>query len=144
MSGFAGSAFAAKKGKGEVDGVTNTMSNSDGNKDNPSTTSSDSSLYTGDPSKTTDNITPTSRDTGGVSTNDLQTFSKCASGAALGDGRLTLADVNDCYGQVFDHGFGQGLSEPSSTHSTDPSKQGFESGTDQPSSTHGSDSSDNS
>ena len=40
-SGFAGSAFAAKKGKGEEDSVTNPMSNSDDNKDNPSTTSSD-------------------------------------------------------------------------------------------------------
>lgn len=116
MSGFAGSAFAAKKGKGEVDSVTNMMSSSDGNKDNPSTTSSDSSPNTGDPSKTTDNITHSSSGTGGVSISDLKTFSKCVSGAAWGDGRLTLADVNDCYGQVFDHGFGQRLSEPSSTH----------------------------
>ena len=93
MSGFAGSAFAAKKGRGEGDSVTNTMSNFDGNKDNPSTTSSDSSLYTGDPSKTTDNITPSSSGTGGVSISDLKTSSKCVSGAALGDGRLTLADL---------------------------------------------------
>lgn len=41
----------------------------------------------------TDNITPSSSGTGGVSISDLKTSSKCVSGAALGDGRLTLADV---------------------------------------------------
>src|ERR1051325_628353 len=75
VSGFAGSAFAAKKARGEEDSVTNTMSNSDGNKDNPSTTSSDSSPNTRDSSSTTDNISPSSSDTGGVSTSDLKAFS---------------------------------------------------------------------
>lgn len=118
VSGFAGYAFA-KKGKGG-DSTANTMTNSgdSGSNDNPAAASSSDSQTpnTRDSSGTTDNSnTPTSDTSGGISQKDLKTFSSCVSHDAL-DGRLNLADVNDCYGQVFDQGVGHALDQSSSTH----------------------------
>jgi hypothetical protein len=117
VSSFAGSAFA-KKGKG--DSTANTMTNSGGSsKDNPTATSSDSQTpNTRDLSGTTDNSNTPTSDTGGVSAKDLKTFSTCISHDAL-DGRLNLGEVNDCYGQVFDQGFGHALDQSRSTQGND-------------------------
>ena len=115
VSGFAGSAFA-KKGKGgsTADTITNS---GDSSKDSP--TASDSQTpNTHDSSGTTDNSNNTpAPDTGSVSAKDLKTFSTCVSHDAL-DGRLNLAEVNDCYGQVFDQGFGHALDQGNDLPST--------------------------
>jgi hypothetical protein len=116
VSGFAGYAFA-KKGKGG-DSAANTMTNpaDSSSKDNPGATSSSDSQSpnTHDLSGTTDNSnSPTSDTSGGISQKDLKTFFSCVSHDAQ-SGRLNLADVNDCYGQVFDHGLGQGVGQSSS------------------------------
>jgi hypothetical protein len=116
VSGFAGYAFA-KKGKGG-DSTANTMTNpaDSSSKDNPGATSSSDSQSpnTRDSSGTTDNSnTPTSDTSGGISQKDLKTFYSCVSHDAQG-GSLNLADVNDCYGQVFDHGLGHALDQSSS------------------------------
>jgi hypothetical protein len=119
VNGVTGYAFA-KKGKGG-DSTANTMTNSgdSGSNDNPAATSSSDSQTpnTHDSSGTTDNNnTPTSDTSGGsISQKDLKTFSSCVSHDAL-DGRLNLAEVNDCYGQVFDQGFGHALDQSSSIH----------------------------
>ena len=114
-SGFLGLAFAAKKGK---DSVTNTMTNSDGG-DSPVSLKSQSP-NTSDSSGKTDAAATTG---GGISTKDLKTFSKCVAGAAI-DGDLRLSDVNNCYGQVFDHGLGQGTDQSSSTRGSDLTNTG--------------------
>ncbi|MFL6422840.1 MAG: hypothetical protein ACJ71R_04540, partial [Nitrososphaeraceae archaeon] len=46
--------------------------------------------------------------------------SKCQSGSAA-DGDLTLAEVKDCYSQVFDQGQGQGKDQSSSARGNDQS-----------------------
>ena len=117
LSGFADSAFAAKKGK------VDRTANSDGSNDDLTTTPDSRTSNTRDSSGTTDNSTPTTPDTGGVSTKDLKTFSTCVSHDAL-DGRLNLAEVNDCYGQVFSQGFGHALDQSSSTLGKDLSSTG--------------------
>jgi ABC-type antimicrobial peptide transport system permease subunit len=86
-SSLVGSALAKK----EKDGQTNTITDPNGT--DVSSTPKSQSANVGGSSGTTD-------DTGGVSAKDLKSLSKCQSGAAK-DGDLTLAEVKDCYSQVF-------------------------------------------
>jgi hypothetical protein len=110
-SSLVGSALAKK----ERDGQTNTITDPNGT--DVSSTPKSLSANAGGSSGTTD-------DTGGVSAKDLKSLSKCQSGAAK-DGDLTLADVDDCYGQVFDQGAqGQGTGQSSSAGGNDQSQGG--------------------
>jgi hypothetical protein len=102
-SGPVGFAFAAKNGK---DGITDTMTNSEDGRDNP--TSSDPQTPSAEDSSGTTDDTANS-----VSEKNLKSFSKCVSGAAI-DRDLSLSEINDCYGEVFHQGLGQGLDQPSS------------------------------
>src|SRR5919197_4950366 len=90
-SGFVGSAFAAKKAR---DGQGNTIIGP--NVTDKSSSPKSQSANAGDSSGAIG-------DTNGLSAKELKKLSKCQSGAAA-DGDLTLADVKDCYRQVFDQG----------------------------------------
>ena len=97
--GFVGSAFAAKKVKQDEYGTVPAVA-SDKGKDKsalPAVLRDDSpkshSANAGDSGDTTG-------DNSGISAKDLKSLSKCQSGAAA-DGDLTLAEVRDCYRQVF-------------------------------------------
>ena len=84
-----GLAFAARKVVGNE--VTNTMvQSSDSGKTNSPNTQSD---YTGDSSDNTGG-------TDATFSKDLKKFSKCLTAVAA-DGDLALAEVTDCYHQVF-------------------------------------------
>ena len=88
-SGFVDSAFAAKKSQ-KTDYTYTTLSDGKDNVSGPRPQVDD----LGDSGSTP-------QDSSGISSSDLKKLSKCQSGAAE-DGDLTLADVNDCYSQVFD------------------------------------------
>ena len=99
VSGFVGSAFAAKKVKQDEYGTVPAVA-SDKGKDKsslPAVLRDDSpksqSANAGDSGGATG-------DTSGISAKDLKSLSKCQSGAAA-DGDLTLSEVTDCYSQVF-------------------------------------------
>ncbi|MFL6462323.1 MAG: hypothetical protein ACJ71J_15510 [Nitrososphaeraceae archaeon] len=109
-SSFVGFAFAAKK-EGSATYPKNTITNSDGEDKSSSRKSAASSA--GDISRATG-------DTNGLSTKELKKLSKCQSGSAA-DGDLTLAEVKDCYSQVFDQGQGQGKDQSSSARGNDQS-----------------------
>ena len=113
VSGFVGSAYAAtkkekvKENNGNEYGTVPTVSLSRDNKGNdnrdqlPAVLRSDAG--SGDEkSKSTNADGPSAAtgDTTGISAKDLKSLSKCQSGAAA-DGDLTLAEVKDCYSQVF-------------------------------------------
>ncbi len=91
--GIAGSAFAAKKNSQKSDttlsdgkdGVSGPMSNTV-NLPNSGTSSQDSNS-----------------NGNSVSKSDLNSLSKCQSGAAA-DGDLTLSELKHCYTQIFNHG----------------------------------------
>ena len=89
-SGLVGSAFAKKQKEGQ----TNTIVDPNGT--DVSSTPKSKSTDTGGSSGTTGN-------TGGISAKDLKSLSKCQSSAAK-NGDLTLADVDNCYSQVFNQG----------------------------------------
>jgi hypothetical protein len=112
LSGFVGSAYAAKNGK-----ITKNDANQYGTvptvatgKDNKGDNNSDklpAVLRSGgssddQKSKSTNADGPSAAtgDTSSISAKDLKSLSKCQSGAAA-DGDLTLAEVKDCYSQVF-------------------------------------------
>jgi hypothetical protein len=103
-SSFVGFAFAAKK-EGSATYPKNTITNSDGEDKSSSRKSAASSA--GD-------ISGATADTNGLSTKELKKLSKCQSGSAA-DGDLTLAEVKDCYSQVFDQGQGQGQGKDQSS-----------------------------
>jgi hypothetical protein len=113
VSGFVGSAYAAtkeKKVKADNEneyGTVPTVSLDKGNKGNnnsdnqlPAVLRSDNSGK--EKSKATNANGPNAAtgDTSSISSKDLKSLSKCQSGAAA-DGDLTLAEVKDCYSQVF-------------------------------------------
>jgi hypothetical protein len=110
-SSFVGFAFAAKK-EGSATYPKNTITNSDGEDKSSSRKSAASSA--GD-------ISGATADTNGLSTKELKKLSKCQSGSAA-DGDLTLAEVKDCYSQVFDQGQGQGKDQSSSARGNDQSE----------------------
>ncbi|MFL6402176.1 MAG: hypothetical protein ACJ71M_01670 [Nitrososphaeraceae archaeon] len=110
-SSFVGFAFAAKK-EGSATYPKNTITNSDG-EDKSSPRKSAASIA-GDTSGAT-------ADTNGLSTKELKKLSKCQSASAA-DGDLTLAEVKDCYSQVFDQGQGQGKDQSSSARGNDQSE----------------------
>ncbi|MFL6321237.1 MAG: hypothetical protein ACJ72Q_12250 [Nitrososphaeraceae archaeon] len=110
-SSFVGFAFAAKK-EGSATYPKNTITNSDGEDRSSSQKSAASSA--GD-------ISGATADTNGLSTKELKKLSKCQSGSAA-DGDLTLAEVKDCYSQVFDQGQGQGKDQSSSARGNDQSE----------------------
>jgi hypothetical protein len=125
-SGFVGSAFAAKK-EGSSIYPKNTITNSHGedkssSRKSPAASAGDSSGATGD--------------TSGLSARELKKLSKCQSGSAA-DGDLTLAEVKDCYGQVFDQGQGQGKDQSSSARGNDQSENGQGEQQIKPTSLHG-------
>ena len=111
VSGFVGSAYAAKQGKltkndvnqyGTVPTVVTGKDNKgDDNSQLPAVLRSDSS---GDQkSKSTKADGPsaaTGGDTSSISAKSLKSLSRCQSEAAA-DGDLTLSEVKDCYSQVF-------------------------------------------
>src|ERR1051325_8415709 len=112
VSGFVGSAYAAKQGKltkndvnqyGTVPTVATGKDNKGDDNSNklPAVLRSDSS---GDQkSKSTKADGPsaaTGGDTSSISAKNLKSLSRCQSEAAA-DGDLTLAEVKDCYSQVF-------------------------------------------
>ena len=109
-SSFVGFAFAAKK-EGSATYPKNTITNSEGEDKSSSRKSAASSA--GD-------ISGATADTNGLSTKELKKLSKCQSGSAA-DGDLTLAEVKDCYSQVFDQGQGQGKDQSSSARGNDQS-----------------------
>ena len=110
-SSFVGFAFAAKK-EGSATYPKNTITNSDGeDKSSPRKSAASSA---GD-------ISGATADTNGLSTKELKKLSKCQSGSAA-DGDLTLAEVKDCYSQVFDQGQGQGKDQSSSARGNDQSE----------------------
>jgi len=92
-TGIIGSAYAADKDKSSkfIDPTNTITDGSSGEK--PSYQKSQDSK-TGDPSAS-------SGDNSIIFPKDLKNLSKCQSGAAE-DGDLTLPEVKDCYGQVFD------------------------------------------
>ena len=99
-AGFVGSAFAAKKVKQADEYGTAPQVASDKGQDKsplPAVLRNDSpkshSANAGDSGGST-------QDANGISAKDLKTLSKCQSSAAA-DGDLTLAEVKDCYSQVF-------------------------------------------
>jgi hypothetical protein len=96
-SGFVDSAFAAKKSQ-KTDDTYTTLSDGKDNVSGPRPQVDD----LGDSGSTPQhNAGSSPQDSIGISSSDLKKLSKCQSGAAE-DGDLTLADVNDCYSQVFD------------------------------------------
>jgi hypothetical protein len=104
--GLVGSAFAAKKGRDSA-AVTNTIMTDPNGTDNSSSTKSQKT-NAGDSS-------PTAGNPNSISGKDFKSLSKCQSDAAK-DGDFTLNEVNDCYGQVFNHGgHRQGTDQPSSS-----------------------------
>jgi hypothetical protein len=108
VSGFVGSAYAAKKGKG--DSVSNTMSKSNDDSENPETSSNSESPNSDTPNQALDSTTPAPNN-GSPSAQDFKSLMNCASGPAL-DGHLNLAKLRECYGQVFGHG--EGMDQSSS------------------------------
>lgn len=109
--GFAGFAFAAKKGKGNS--VANTMTNSDdsggdsiNNNNNPAASSDSQIPNKDDPTGSIDN------------TNNLQSemqssLLKCLNGNGSGPS-LNLAKIKSCVGQLTSGGAGQGTEDQSS------------------------------
>jgi cytoskeletal protein RodZ len=116
VSGFVGSAYAAtKKEKVKENneneyGTVPTVSLGKDNKDNKGNDntdklpavlrSEDSSDDQKSKSTNADGPSAVTGDTTSISAKDLKSLSKCQSGAAA-DGDLTLAEVKDCYSQVF-------------------------------------------
>ena len=112
VSGFVGSAYAAKKKDNAMKSESNdneygTVPTVSLNKDKKGSDKTADSLpavlRSDDPkSKSTkaDGPSAATGDTTGISAKDLKSLSKCQSGAAA-DGDLTLAEVKDCYSQVF-------------------------------------------
>jgi cytoskeletal protein RodZ len=113
VSGFVGSAYAAtKKEKVKENneneyGTVPTVSLGKDNKGDDNTDKLPAVLRSGDSSddqksKSTnaDGPSAVTGDTTSISAKDLKSLSKCQSGAAA-DGDLTLAEVKDCYSQVF-------------------------------------------
>lgn len=113
VSGFVGSAYAAtKKEKVKENneneyGTVPTVSLGKDNKGDDSTDklpavlrSEDSSDDQKSKSTNADGPSAVTGDTTSISAKDLKSLSKCQSGAAA-DGDLTLAEVKDCYSQVF-------------------------------------------
>jgi cytoskeletal protein RodZ len=113
VSGFVGSAYAAtKKEKVKENneneyGTVPTVSLGKDNKGDDNTDklpavlrSEDSSDDQKSKSTNADGPSAVTGDTTSISAKDLKSLSKCQSGAAA-DGDLTLAEVKDCYSQVF-------------------------------------------
>ena len=96
-SGFVGSAFAAKKSQRSEDDTYKTLSDGKDKASGPMPQMND---LGNSGSSANDNSGSGAQDSSGISSSDLKKLSKCESGAAE-DGDLTLADVNDCYSQVF-------------------------------------------
>jgi hypothetical protein len=96
-SGFVGSAFAAKKSP-KTDDTYRTLSNGKDKVSGPRPQVDDLGNSGSTPQ---DNAGSSLQDSSDISSSDLKKLSKCQSDAAE-DGDLTLADVNDCYSQVFD------------------------------------------
>jgi hypothetical protein len=119
-SGFVGFAFAAKKiSRIPDDYAYRTLSDSQDKSSLPAVLRDDS------PKSQSANAGGSSGATGdgiGVSAKDLQKLFKCQSGAAE-DGDLTLAEVNDCYTQVFDQGQRQGEEQLSSARGNHQSQE---------------------
>ena len=111
VSGFVGSAYAAKNGKitkndanqyGTVPTVATGKDNKgDNNSDKlPAVLRSGGSGDQKSKSTNADGPSAATGDTSSISAKDLKSLSKCQSGAAA-DGDLTLGEVKDCYSQVF-------------------------------------------
>jgi hypothetical protein len=113
VSGFAGSAYAAPKKKIVKEnseneyGTVPTVSLGKDNQGNDNSDKLPAVLRSDDKpddqkSKSTNADGPSAAagDTTSISAKDLKSLSKCQSGAAA-DGDLTLAEVKDCYSQVF-------------------------------------------
>ena len=96
-SGFVGSAFAAKKSQRSEDDTYKTMSDGKDKISGPRPNVDNLGVSGLSPQ---DNSPSSAQDSSGISSSDLKKLSKCESGAAE-NGDLTLADVNDCYSQVF-------------------------------------------
>ena len=95
-SGLIGSAFAAKKNKGNDNPPTNTIINSEGTdkSSSPQSQSVNGGGIGGDDSSAS------TGNSNGISAKELKSLSKCQAGAAQ-DGDLTQTEVYDCYSQVF-------------------------------------------
>lgn len=110
VSGFVGSAYAAKNGKitkndanqyGTVPTVATGKDNKGDNSDKlPAVLRSGGSDDQKSKSTSADGPSAATGDTSSISAKDLKSLSKCQSGAAA-DGDLTLGEVKDCYSQVF-------------------------------------------
>jgi hypothetical protein len=111
--GLMGSAFAAKKSSKSDNNTYRTLSDGEdkasgpmphvrdvGNSGSSANDNSGSSANDNSGSSANDNSGSSAKDSSGVSPGDLKKLSKCESGAAE-DGELTVADVHDCYNQVF-------------------------------------------
>jgi hypothetical protein len=119
--GLMGSAFAAKKSSKPDDNNYRTLSDGEdkasgpmphvrdlGNSgssanDNSGSSANDNSGSSANDksgSSANDNSGSSAKDSSGVSSGDLKKLSKCESGAAE-DGELTIAEVHNCYNQVF-------------------------------------------
>jgi hypothetical protein len=96
-SGLIGSAFAAKKNKGNDNPPTNTIINSDGT---DKSSSPQSQSVNGGGSGGGDDSSASTGNSNGISAKDLKSLSKCEAGAAQ-DGDLMQTEVADCYSQVF-------------------------------------------
>ncbi len=109
VSGFVGSAYAAKKKDNAMKSESNdneygTVPTVSLDKDKKGSDNSlPAVLRSDDPkpkSTKADGPSAATGDTTGISAKALKSLSKCQSGAAA-DGDLTLAEVKDCYSQVF-------------------------------------------
>jgi hypothetical protein len=95
--GLMGSAFAAKKSSKPDDNNYRTLSDGEDKASGPMPHVRD---LGNSGSSANDNSGSSAKDSSGVSSGDLKKLSKCESGAAE-DGELTIAEVHNCYNQVF-------------------------------------------
>jgi hypothetical protein len=113
ISGFVGSAYAATKEKkvkadneneyGTVPTVSlgrDSKANNNSDDKLPAVLRSDNSGDEKSKGTNADGPSAATGDTTSISSKDLKSLSKCQAGAAA-DGDLTLAEVKDCYSQVF-------------------------------------------
>ena len=115
-SGFVSNALATKKGKASETNMTVDPNGTD--------QSSPQKLQSNSAGGSNGDM----QDRTGTSAKDLKSLAKCQADAAK-QGDLTLADIDNCYGQVFNQGGqGHGTDQSSSAQSNDQSNGGPQSG----------------